>query len=77
MIFQLGTVVHEMMHTLGFVHEQSRPDRDEHVTILWNNIKPGYKHDFVKWSWDLVDTESVPYDVGSVLHYSKTVSCHD
>ena len=26
---------------LGFYHEQSRPDRDQNVYIIWNNINPG------------------------------------
>lgn len=36
-----GVVVHEIMHALGFYHQQSAADRDEWVTIHWENIKFG------------------------------------
>lgn len=33
-----GTVQHELLHVLGLLHEQARPDRDDHVKIMWDNI---------------------------------------
>lgn len=37
----VGTAIHELMHALGFLHEQNRYDRDEFVRVLTSNIKPG------------------------------------
>jgi len=36
-----GIAMHEMLHSIGFYHEQSREDRDDYVTVNWDNIKLG------------------------------------
>ena len=67
----LGTVIHEMLHASGFWHEQSRPDRDQHVRILWSNIYPGREDNFARYTRAEVSTLSLPYDTSSVMHYSS------
>lgn len=37
----LDVVQHEVLHALGFHHEQVRSDRDSYVRILTENIIPG------------------------------------
>lgn len=71
LVFQLTIVTHEIGHALGFWHEQSRPDRDDHVTVLWENILEGYEHNFYKRS-DII-YHGVKYDIGSQMHYGNQV----
>ena len=66
---KVGIIVHEMLHTVGFLHEQSRIDRDDHIKVVAKNIQPQKSNDFVKYSSNMATTLNLPYDVGSILHY--------
>ncbi|XP_030288293.1 meprin A subunit beta-like [Sparus aurata] len=69
---RLGTVEHEFLHALGFWHEQSRADRDDYVNIIWDQIEQGKEHNFRTYDDKTSSALGVPYDYGSVMHYSKT-----
>ncbi|XP_049911883.1 meprin A subunit beta-like isoform X3 [Epinephelus moara] len=69
---RLGTVEHEFLHALGFWHEQSRADRNDYIDIMWDRIEPGKEHNFKTYDDTVSTALGVPYDYGSVMHYSKT-----
>ncbi|MDW3647778.1 MAG: zinc-dependent metalloprotease [Bacteroidia bacterium] len=60
-----GTVIHEVIHSLGFWHEHQRPDRDDFIDINFDNIQNDFKHNFTVRAGDLV----TPYDFTSIMHY--------
>ena len=41
-------VVHEMMHAVGFGHEQNRWDRDHYITVHYENIVKNMAYNFEK-----------------------------
>ncbi|CAB3369740.1 Hypothetical predicted protein [Cloeon dipterum] len=66
-----GSVAHELLHATGFHHEQSAPNRDDYVFINYTNIEKGKKHQFQKYSSNVVTDYGVGYDYDSLMHYSR------
>lgn len=60
-------ICHEMGHSFGLTHENIRPDRDQYITVLTNNIANAQEN----LSWFDIDPASVTngvYDFESVMH---------
>jgi astacin len=69
---QYGHCLHELGHCLGLLHEQQRPDRDQYVTIIWDNIWPEYRDNFRIENNPLLKEGNYPYDYESIMHYGST-----
>ena len=63
----LSTMIHEFGHALSMLHTQSRNDRNDFVTIQFDNIEDNVEYNF--------EIDNGPtcgcYDCGSVMHYSE------
>ncbi|XP_052801395.1 zinc metalloproteinase nas-36-like [Mya arenaria] len=69
--FKMWTVLHELGHTLGLVHEMERVDRDMYIQVHFQNLNPASVRNFHTSDekhvfYDLRDT---PYDYTSIMHY--------
>jgi hypothetical protein len=71
-------ILHEMMHALGFVHEQSRTDRDTYLRILWDNIEEKYRPQFAIVPDSLMEAmRGTPFDYHSIMLYrADTFTTH-
>ncbi|XP_041815003.1 low choriolytic enzyme-like [Chelmon rostratus] len=63
-----GIIQHELLHSMGFYHEHTRSDRDQHVRINWENVNEYFTFNFQKKDTSNLNT---PYDYSSVLHYGR------
>nr|BAU29960.1 hatching enzyme [Corythoichthys haematopterus] len=66
---QKGIIQHEVLHSLGFYHEHTRSDRDQHILIDWDNIQKYQRYNFKKQDTNNLNT---PYDYSSLMHYGRT-----
>ncbi|XP_057315605.1 hatching enzyme 1.2-like [Hydractinia symbiolongicarpus] len=71
------TAMHEMGHSIGLYHEQSRPDRDGYVTILKHNVY-NQRMVFNFNKVNNINSLNTPYDYYSMMHYDQTAfGCDD
>ncbi|XP_042873370.1 zinc metalloproteinase nas-13-like [Penaeus japonicus] len=67
-----GIVVHELMHVLGFWHEQARADRDSFVTVIWDNVSKDKRHNFVRKRASSVQDFGAAYDYALIAMVQTT-----
>uniref|UniRef100_A0A0K0F6U6 Metalloendopeptidase n=1 Tax=Strongyloides venezuelensis TaxID=75913 RepID=A0A0K0F6U6_STRVS len=65
------TIIHEMMHVVGFYHEHERWDRDSYIDIIWQNIDRGALDQFGKVDLTKTSYYGQDYDYKSILHYDS------
>ncbi|MFV8839000.1 M12 family metallopeptidase [Salinimicrobium soli] len=68
-----GNAIHEIGHAIGLWHEQSRVDRDNSITINYNNIQSGREHNFKTYAEQGYDGDEYTssLDFGSIMMYGS------
>lgn len=67
----IPSIVHEIGHSIGLIHTMRRSDRDNYVTVHYDNTNPASRRNF-----DTTTTSGItyrlyntPYDYSSIMHY--------
>ena len=65
------TALHELGHAIGFYHEHTRPDRDEHLHMFMNNVLQDAESQFNKIPEGGSNLLGYGYDHASIMHYDS------
>ena len=64
-------IFHEVLHTIGLLHEHQREDRDDHIVVAYENILPRFIPYFDVKRNTFYNIEDFPYDHKSIMHYNS------
>lgn len=66
-------IIHELLHCLGFFHEQSRPDRNTFVQINCANVQGGCNGNIYNSNFQFLGAALTfgNYDFDSLMHYDQ------
>ncbi len=68
-----STIRHEVLHSAGLFHEQSRNDRNEFIMVNYQNIIDGTSNGNYAIKDESADLG--PYDFASIMHYGTSAKC--
>jgi len=63
-----GLITHELLHSLGLIHTQARPDRDNYIRINRDAIKRSSMDQYMPICYNCA-TFNLPYECDSIMHY--------
>lgn len=63
-------IAHEILHAIGFIHEQNRADRDDFIDVHFENIEEQYKFNFEKLPAEFMKVSGLSkFDFESLMIY--------
>lgn len=66
-----GSIAHEFLHALGFVHQHNTENRDSYVKVQRENLDPQKSNNFYDYPENVVSQLGFQYDYDSIMHYGR------